>query len=1274
MHHSFARPLWQEQPGAALQSSEHQTRSHTLSAKSKEAITTEPGYRVPNSKGFHGERQLRDTAHRRRINDPLLNRCGPADSGVSTRSTTPKGSTIISKMTIADDFTTSHQLSPSCPHKDDAWGCAMEASQISPVLSPCAMTRAHQSLPVVLTDQHPRSGDTPAADPSASANASRGLSNTPNKRLSDDRYHGHHCGKASWADASRLGGTHRESSCSSGFLPSVRQPTDGCAASNQQCDEHTSPADGLPLASQLGAASSSDPPLKKYSLPSQDLSEVQPPDAVYRTSTGTSPTETGTEVLSPCSRPSRCQPSRAGRGFSTTGASQCVSWHRDADGVRPTMATTAGSLKTTAALGRRALSADRVILSGRDRQDTERKPNNFRLAREVGKTICVCGASAYWERERIALGTERIRLTQESERLRCELSAIRETRQRIHSRLLDLEDLENRISSRTEVVTAREAAADEEASRLAVLSTELKANRAELERRSDDLTQRERDFEIVRRKHDKEAMEIREQASFNASEARRLRDLSLRLTQKKAELLSTEEELHSMKQQCYGVRDELQRDKSVLETQQQELFELAQNLSGEKTRLQRWEQELQDRAQQLALRENELDASRTRFLEERERFDKELTGMDTKRHELDSREAELEAATEALTLERTEFEKKRASELDAWTKQVTKERESLQETAEAFERRKRGCEETRAALEAFERDLSLRESRLTALEESLDERGKSLMETEQLQQERMAELDRQKSALEKDRVALTAERTELEKQQARLSAQLNAVLKDKNHVTTELESFSVRESQLTDIENQLKEREAELTKREAVLLSKEARSRWHQEVMKDIVDMKDRYELQLQDLELEKRSFAEMKADVLAAQDRAAAALRLREQSLASLEVSMRAKQVELARREKLLGSGVSTATKPKALTARPHASPPSHPRRGGSKLDAICSSVPRSYSSNTRDQSRGLNEFPSLHDGRQLGSDEVHENRFGRQPQNAVTTRHPGSSTSLRMSSFVRSASAGSYRPLSRAVSSREQSITRSSTSIHCSTGRSDGIASRENRPLDGSKAPDAIAHTSNKPDTAVPTDSRADEAPHAGCPSHRSLLSSCSAATVLESPAFPLHLSPYAQTMGSNLGEKLPFHQGIMHNDDIATDPPSALADIANLEELEDASTDIRPPRLLGRTASSSDAHIDETSRRLQEDPDLSYDHHALHSTATLPPNHLHSPPFKAGDVFLEQQQLHQSPGFPIRTFESLMAKDQMTHFNPSRPPKPLDVSSASIIDSPILAVRPI
>jgi chromosome segregation ATPase len=141
------------------------------------------------------------------------------------------------------------------------------------------------------------------------------------------------------------------------------------------------------------------------------------------------------------------------------------------------------------------------------------KSNNFRLAKESGKDICVCGASAFWERERIALTTERVRLKQKADSLRSETIYLRETRNRLHSRLLDLENFETDMKSRWELLIAKEKANETESERLMRLQTEIKLSREEATRLLEQVTLKERNVQVDKRKHEKEISSLREQVN-----------------------------------------------------------------------------------------------------------------------------------------------------------------------------------------------------------------------------------------------------------------------------------------------------------------------------------------------------------------------------------------------------------------------------------------------------------------------------------------------------------------------------------------------------------------------------------------------------------------------------------------------------------------------------------------------------------------------------------------------------------------------------------------
>lgn len=180
----------------------------------------------------------------------------------------------------------------------------------------------------------------------------------------------------------------------------------------------------------------------------------------------------------------------------------------------PTASSSKPSAVTKPASLPRTSFMDRSLSITRERSELERKQSSFRFPKDAKKTVCVCGASAYWERESVALSNERNRLVQDAARIQNEVKTLHELRDRVHSRLLDLEELETGLKSHTELLAAREAAADEETRRLAKLAAALKRERLELEQHSSQLMQRERDLEIQRRKHEKEALELREQVLF----------------------------------------------------------------------------------------------------------------------------------------------------------------------------------------------------------------------------------------------------------------------------------------------------------------------------------------------------------------------------------------------------------------------------------------------------------------------------------------------------------------------------------------------------------------------------------------------------------------------------------------------------------------------------------------------------------------------------------------------------------------------------------------
>ncbi|XP_053992202.1 trichohyalin-like isoform X2 [Hylaeus volcanicus] len=552
---------------------------------------------------------------------------------------------------------------------------------------------------------------------------------------------------------------------------------------------------------------------------------------------------------------------------------------------------------------RRAMSVDLALTRHHG------KSNNFRLAKESGKDICVCGASAFWERERIALTTERVRLKQKSDALRSETVYLRETRNRLHSRLLDLENFETDIKSRSELLTAKEAATEAESDRLMRLQAEIKASREEATRLLEEVTLKERNVEVDRRKHEKEVSSLREQESFITSECRRLRELANRLEKKKQEFTTVEDSLQEAKKQLKNIRDELQEKKNALDKQNQELLDVAYNLSEEKKALEQREKALQVESSNLNSLNQDLQEKEKMLREDEKNIRHEREKLDGERDFYEQTLMRIQTEKESLYAEREEFLKQRNKEKEVWFEEVAEEKRKVEEMTNALQDERNFYERESKELQLFQEELSRKQDQMNQQLKVLYEKEESLKQIEKMNRKEARELNEMRLKIEKSQSALSASQKNLKEQQLKTTTQLEILGKEREQIGNEMKAIQQNKIVLENKMKELDEKEGRITQRESVLLSKEARSQWHQDIMKDMNDMKDRYELELQDLELEKRSFAELKADVLAEQERASVALRLREQSLAALEASIRTKHAEILRREKLTSLRGNTDT-----------------------------------------------------------------------------------------------------------------------------------------------------------------------------------------------------------------------------------------------------------------------------------------------------------------------------------------------------------------------------
>lgn len=551
-----------------------------------------------------------------------------------------------------------------------------------------------------------------------------------------------------------------------------------------------------------------------------------------------------------------------------------------------------------------------------EQSEAERKLANFRLNRDASKHVCVCGASAYYERESVSLGKERLRLKQESERLQNEIANLRESRERISMRLLDVEEMESQLRSRDSVIAEKEAIVDEEMRRAADQLKRAKQRHVELDAKEEHLIQQEKSLEILKRKLEKERLDIQRLADEAAEDGRRATELSARLSRTEARLAEEKAQLAESLASCEELQRRLAVEAADQARRRAELDEKIATAENDEARLQRWENEI--RLKEKFVEEHKNDAESIRLLNDeiKATLDHREADLEMRERDVDQQQSKIERLRQELKRDQEAWEAHRNEEerrlraeqetygdndkaLDVYGPCSVKR--ALEEETENVAMERQLLEDREETLRAFERELDERSARLQETEETMRKARTATDESTRQLEARWKEVTERESNVEAARRQLQQQKQALEAQKMKQEAAQAEVVRMRTAIEAEGTRFAEKETELMELEKTLTDREQRVSQRETALNSQEARSEWHQSVLKDVLDAKDRLELQAEDFELEKRAFEEMRAALTASHERAMTALKMREQALAALEVKVEARCRDVQRQEALL-------------------------------------------------------------------------------------------------------------------------------------------------------------------------------------------------------------------------------------------------------------------------------------------------------------------------------------------------------------------------------------
>eukprot|EP01054_Gregarina_sp_Poly1_P002817 Gregarina_sp_Poly_1__2816@NODE_1784_length_3335_cov_253_367503_g277_i2_p2_GENE_NODE_1784_length_3335_cov_253_367503_g277_i2NODE_1784_length_3335_cov_253_367503_g277_i2_p2_ORF_typecomplete_len374_score88_61Leu_zip/PF15294_6/4_5e03Leu_zip/PF15294_6/0_00014Borrelia_P83/PF05262_11/0_0012Atg14/PF10186_9/0_0049DUF724/PF05266_14/0_016KASH_CCD/PF14662_6/0_022HemX/PF04375_14/0_21FapA/PF03961_13/0_31Spc7/PF08317_11/0_35WEMBL/PF05701_11/0_36UPF0242/PF06785_11/0_55TMCO5/PF14992_6/0_95Bacillus_HBL/PF05791_11 len=125
-----------------------------------------------------------------------------------------------------------------------------------------------------------------------------------------------------------------------------------------------------------------------------------------------------------------------------------------------------------------------------------KKLSNFKAAEKAGRTICVCGASAYYERERFALMKEKTKLKEEQQSLREEGKRIMENHRKVKEEIFELEKQRTELECKGRSLQRAKEMQDEEASALEQSKRQLQKLKDQIEKDKDALQRTQQDLLI----------------------------------------------------------------------------------------------------------------------------------------------------------------------------------------------------------------------------------------------------------------------------------------------------------------------------------------------------------------------------------------------------------------------------------------------------------------------------------------------------------------------------------------------------------------------------------------------------------------------------------------------------------------------------------------------------------------------------------------------------------------------------------------------------------
>eukprot|EP00914_Ancora_sagittata_P008359 GHVO01016332.1.p1 GENE.GHVO01016332.1~~GHVO01016332.1.p1 ORF type:complete len:909 (+),score=193.53 GHVO01016332.1:366-3092(+) len=480
--------------------------------------------------------------------------------------------------------------------------------------------------------------------------------------------------------------------------------------------------------------------------------------------------------------------------------------------------------------------------------DADKKLVKFRQAEKAGKAVCVCGASSYYEREKITLMKERQRLREEWSNIRDDQAEVARARHALEEDKVHVSLKKREIDERNALAMRKLQDAEEEFSQQASLRLEARKLRDQLE--ADKRVYQEKTNEV-----NEKAMEVDCARRTLAEQKSHVNAKSHKL---QAEIKQNQEllvVLEAKKKEHERYFSKITETEMNVKAQQNAIREREERLEDSTLKLQEAEMELDERAKTLKTAEEDYETIRSAFERERAKIEREN-----------------ERLTDTLKIDIENLEKDK-NEFKACSEKIESDRQELDNRSDQIKEAQHRIEKRTREVEKGEKHVSSEIDRLSALEDHLKQQNEQLNTREKDLEETYRANTELERILRDREVQLTERDTTLEKDVKEYDSRSHRLVEKEQHIADMEDNLKIRVDRvkemevemnrlkvdLLDREQVLEQQSIELDKRHACLNDDEMKSVWMNNIKKEASDQQEMLQLQQQQLDWDKRMLEEKK-------------------------------------------------------------------------------------------------------------------------------------------------------------------------------------------------------------------------------------------------------------------------------------------------------------------------------------------------------------------------------------------------------------------------------